>query len=79
MSERIVIVGAGIIGLGIGWQMAKAGREVVVVEARKPGRGATWAAAGLLAARLQAGDPRDPPVTVGCCAAPPTRPIRGPS
>lgn len=60
MSERILIVGAGIIGLGIAWQMAKAGREVLVLEARKPGRGASWAAAGILSARLQGGDPRDP-------------------
>ena len=60
MSERILIVGGGLIGLGIGWQMAKAGREVVIFEARKPGRGASWAAAGILSAQLQAGEPHDP-------------------
>jgi glycine oxidase len=60
MADRLLIVGGGIVGLGIGWQMAKAGQDVVLFEARKPGRGASWAAAGILSAHLQSDDPRDP-------------------
>lgn len=44
----VAIVGGGAIGLGIAWRSASQGLDVVVVDA-KPGRGASWAAAGMLA------------------------------
>lgn len=50
----IVIVGGGISGLGIGWRLAQAGAEVTVVERGEAGRGATWAAAGMLAPQVEA-------------------------
>ena len=50
----IVIVGGGICGLCIGWRLAEAGREVTVLERDEAGRAATWAAAGMLAARVEA-------------------------
>lgn len=43
-----VIVGAGVIGLSIAWRAAQAGLRVTLVDDR-PGRGASWAAAGMLA------------------------------
>ncbi len=43
-----VIVGGGIIGLTVGWKAAAAGLRVVVCDPA-PGRGASWAAAGMLA------------------------------
>lgn len=46
---RIVIIGAGIAGLAIGWRLAQAGQEVIVLERAQPGHGATWASAGMLA------------------------------
>lgn len=42
------MVGAGVIGLSIAWRAATAGRSVTLVDP-EPGRGATWAAAGMLA------------------------------
>ncbi|HWD51953.1 MAG TPA: FAD-dependent oxidoreductase, partial [Acidimicrobiales bacterium] len=42
-----VVVGGGVIGLSIAWRAAAAGLAVAVVDPR-PGRGATWAAAGML-------------------------------
>jgi glycine oxidase len=42
------VVGGGVIGLGIAWRAALAGLTVTVVD-RAPGRGASWAAAGMLA------------------------------
>jgi glycine oxidase len=42
------VVGAGVIGLGIAWRAAAAGMTVTVVD-DAPGRGASWAAAGMLA------------------------------
>jgi glycine oxidase len=43
-----VVVGGGVIGLGIAWRAATAGMTVTVVD-QAPGRGASWAAAGMLA------------------------------
>lgn len=43
-----VVVGGGIIGLAVAWAAAGAGLGVTVVDPT-PGRGATWAAAGMLA------------------------------
>ncbi len=45
----VVIVGAGVAGLGVGWQLARMGREVLVLERHTPGAGASRAAAGMLA------------------------------
>lgn len=49
----IVIVGGGICGLSIGWYLVRAGRPVTVVEKGEAGHGATWAAAGMLAAQIE--------------------------
>lgn len=46
---KIVIVGGGIMGLGIGWYLARAGQEVEILERGEAGRGASWAAGGMLA------------------------------
>lgn len=51
MSERrvdVVVVGAGIVGLGIAWEVVRSGRTVAVVDP-EPAGGATYAAAGMLA------------------------------
>lgn len=50
----MAIIGAGVAGLGIGWRLARAGCRVTVVDRGEAGRGATWAAAGMLAAGLEA-------------------------
>jgi glycine oxidase len=44
----VVVVGGGIIGLSVAWRAAGAGMSVAVVDPL-PGRGSTWAAAGMLA------------------------------
>jgi glycine oxidase len=50
----IVIIGAGVSGLGIGWKLAEAGRAVTVIDRGPAGRGASWAAAGMLAPQVEA-------------------------
>ena len=47
---KVIVIGAGAAGLSIGWRLRQAGAEVVVIERGQPGRGATWAAAGMIAA-----------------------------
>lgn len=50
---RVAIIGAGIIGLSIGWRLAKAGCVVEIFERGEAGHGASWAAAGMLAAGVE--------------------------
>lgn len=50
----ILIVGAGISGLSIAWQLAKAGEDVTVFDRGKVGRETTWAAGGMLAPLVEA-------------------------
>ena len=50
---RTVVVGAGAIGLASAWRLAQVGCEVTVVDP-EPGRGASWAAAGMLAPATEA-------------------------
>ncbi len=45
----IVVVGAGLIGLGIAYELRARGAEVRVIDAREPGAAASWAGAGMLA------------------------------
>ena len=52
-KPRVVIIGAGVVGLGIAWRLA--GRATVTVFDRgKAGAGASYAAAGMLAACCEA-------------------------
>jgi glycine oxidase len=46
---NVVIIGAGVAGLGIGWRLQQAGAAVTILERAQPGGGASWAAAGMLA------------------------------
>jgi glycine oxidase len=52
--HRVAIVGAGVMGLSIGWRLAQAGCRVAVFDRGAAGRGASWAAAGMLAAGIEA-------------------------
>jgi glycine oxidase len=49
-TRKIAIIGGGVIGLAIGWRLAAAGRKVEIFERGDAGHGASWAAAGMLAA-----------------------------
>jgi glycine oxidase len=51
---RVSIVGAGVCGLGIGWRLAQAGCAVSIFDRGAAGRGASWAAAGMLAPQIEA-------------------------
>jgi len=49
MSQDAVIVGAGLIGCGIAYELAKRGAAVTVYDRAEPARAASWAGAGMLA------------------------------
>ncbi len=50
---KTVIIGAGVMGLGIAWRLAQAGCSVALYDRAEAGRGASWAAAGMLAAAVE--------------------------
>lgn len=52
---EVAVVGAGLIGLGVAWRLAQRGHRVVVFERDEAGRGASWAAAGMLAPAAEIG------------------------
>lgn len=53
-KPRVAIIGGGIIGMAIGWRLAQAGASVDVFDRATAGQGATRAAAGMLAAGVEA-------------------------
>jgi glycine oxidase len=50
----VAIVGGGVIGLAVGWRLCQAGCRVTLFERARVGAGASWAAAGMLAAACEA-------------------------
>ncbi len=48
-SCRVAVIGAGAIGLSVGWRLAQAGCSVHIYDKGRAGQGASWAAAGMLA------------------------------
>jgi glycine oxidase len=50
---RTVVIGAGVMGLSIAWRLAQASCAVTVYDRGKAGHGASWAAAGMLAAAVE--------------------------
>jgi glycine oxidase len=53
LRPKTVIIGAGVMGLGIAWRLAQAGCRVTVYDRAEAGHGASWAAAGMLAAAVE--------------------------
>jgi glycine oxidase len=53
-KQRIAIIGAGVVGLGIAWRLAARGVAVEVFDRGRAGAGASHAAAGMLAACCEA-------------------------
>ncbi|HET7084809.1 MAG TPA: glycine oxidase ThiO [Rhizomicrobium sp.] len=59
MALKVVIIGAGVAGLGIGWRLLQAGAAVTILERAQPATGATWASAGMLAVTAELEDAAD--------------------
>ncbi len=55
-SPDIIVVGAGIIGCAVAYELARRGASVQIVDDRQPGMGATQASAGMLAPFTEAKD-----------------------
>jgi glycine oxidase len=48
-----LILGAGVIGLSLAWELAKRGWQVRVIDRGEPGREASWAGAGIIAPHMR--------------------------
>ena len=48
-SSEVVVIGSGIVGCAVAYELGRRGAAVTVVDDRKPGAGATQASAGMLA------------------------------
>lgn len=53
--NNTIIIGGGIIGLSLGWQLARKGKQVAILERSKAGGSASYAAAGMLAPQAEMG------------------------
>jgi len=53
VKPSVVVVGAGIVGCTVAYDLAKSGASVTVIEPRAPGQGATRASAGILAPDIE--------------------------
>lgn len=54
-SERFLVIGGGVIGLSLGRELLRSGREVHLFERARAGRGTSWQAAGMLAPDAEIG------------------------
>ena len=62
---KVAIIGAGLIGLSIAWRLAQRGADVTLYDSGEAGRGASHAAAGMLAACAEA-EPGEGPLVALC-------------
>src|SRR5947207_6513270 len=53
-SSDVIVVGAGVIGCAIGFELARRGASVQILDSRPAGMGATQASAGVLAPYIEA-------------------------
>jgi glycine oxidase len=64
-KPNVAIIGAGVIGLAIAWRLAARGAQVAVFDKGAAGSGASHAAAGMLAACVEAEPGEEALVTLG--------------
>jgi len=55
LKSKTIIIGGGAIGLSLGWQLAKKGADVEILERGKAGKSSSYAAAGMLAPNAEIG------------------------
>jgi len=54
-EKPVVIIGGGIIGLSLGWQLLRKSVPVTIIERDVAGHSASWASAGMIAPHAEAG------------------------
>ena len=71
MQQRVVVVGAGAVGMACGLTLRRDGHDVVVLDPRQPGEGASFGNAGIIANCTvdPLGMPDRPSISIACCAS----------
>ncbi len=59
-TTDVLIVGAGVIGLSLAWELSRRGLRVAILERGEAGREASWAGAGMIPARFSEPPGTDP-------------------
>ena len=54
---KVIVVGAGVAGCAIAYELARRGTDVQLLDVRGPGRGATYASAGILTPAIEGHNP----------------------
>ena len=57
-SPSVIVIGAGVVGCTVAYELARSGARVQVLEPRTPGQGATRASAGVLCPYIEGHDER---------------------
>src|SRR5512132_2457175 len=57
MRHDVVVIGAGVQGCAVAWRLARAGKDVLVLERSIPGAEASSAAGGILSPGVEAVEP----------------------
>ncbi len=50
MAKRIIVIGAGVVGLALAWRLNRMGAAVTVIDPKPPGEGASFGNAGAISA-----------------------------
>jgi glycine oxidase len=67
VAPDVVVIGGGLIGCGVAYELAKRGASVTVYDRGEPGRAASWAGAGMLAPFSE--ELADPALVALCAAS----------
>jgi glycine oxidase len=62
---KVVIIGAGVAGLSIGWRLRLEGVDVTILERARAAQAATWASAGMIAVAGEMGHVQSPEADFG--------------
>jgi glycine oxidase len=64
-TAPVAVIGGGIIGLAVGWQLLRRGRRVTIFERDRAGRAASYVAAGMLAPHAEVGFEQEEALCLG--------------
>ncbi len=68
-AADVVVIGAGVIGLAVGWYACRRGLDVIVLDRHQPGHATSYVAAGMLGPIAEATPGEEPLLELGLASA----------